>query len=94
MAATPEGAAPVAAAPHGNPIAVDGVGGLHSGGVLGSDPSRPGEGGKVEGDGLSETSDSGGDARWREKVGYSEPLARFDSDGGAPVQKDIFQDGV
>lgn len=81
MAATPEGAARTAPAPHGNAIEIDGVEGLNSGGALGSGTLRPGEEGGVEGDGLSGTSDSDGDGRLLEEGGFSERSADSDSDG-------------
>ena len=58
VTSTPEGSAPAAAAPQLNTFKINGVGWLHSGGGIGSVSLWPGEEGGLDGDGLSDTSDS------------------------------------
>ena len=72
--ATPKGSAPAAAAPHLNPVKINGGG-------IGSVSLWPYEGGRLDGDGLSDTSDSVTDDRGVEEDGYSDLSVDSDSDG-------------
>ena len=94
MVSALERAAPAPAAYHGQPVAIDGIGGLNSGGTLDNASLRSGEEGGLEGDGLGDTSKSDIDAQWLEGDGYSELSVDSDSDRGYASLHVFFEDGL
>ena len=82
VAATPGGSPSAAAAPHLNPVKPNGVGWLHSGGVIGNVSLWPAEEGRLNGDGLSDTSASITNDPDVEEDGYSDFSVDSNSDGG------------
>ena len=80
--------------PHLNPFKINGVEWLHSGGIIGNVSLWPGKEGRLNGDGLSDTSDSITNDRGVEEDGYSDSPVDSNSDGGEATLEGFYENGL